>query len=487
MKNFRPAAAAALPALASAAAPMSADAAVPASCVGWWDAHGQLSAEEVPRCLRAGMDPNEEIGIGNRPLHSAARWSKHGPEIIRLLLKHGAEPNVANWARHTPLHLAAINGFPEAVDALDALLKGGADPNRVNNKGRTPLHRLAEAPQALPRAITRLIRGGADPNMRTPNKGDTALHLAISRPGSPTIPVIEALLAGGADPCIVNAEGFIPYHLADEGSEAKNVLFSAGGHDEANVLTSLRRNSCAKREGRPTVRGPGSGVAPVPAEVARNKCEGKEEGAVCWKEIANRPGCYLLDDSYSADQTVTWSETCRGGVAEGEGTLVLTREGKSDSYTGSMNAGERHGRWVLRFASGTVAEASYKNGKPHGRVVIRLADGSVHEGPYENGKLHGRWVIRVADGSVHEGPYENGKLHGRWVDRLANGSVHEGPYENGKRHGRWVLRRASGRVHEGPYENGKPHGRWVIRRANGSVVRSVTWDHGKIVKYQHGK
>ena len=460
MRKFRLTMAAALLALASAAAPMSADAAVPASCVGWntHNFHSALFAEKVARCLRAGMDPNEELGLGDRPLHSAARWSTHGPEIIRLLLKHGAEPNVANWARHTPLHLAAesahfdgaekiaallkggadpnaednsgdtplhlaaINGFPEAVDALDALLKGGADPNRVNNKGWTPLHKFADPGTNNPELLTRLIRGGADPNLLTP-EGDTALHLAISRRGSPTIPVIEALLAGGADPCIVNAEGFIPYHLADEGSEAKNVLSSAGGRDDA----------CAKREGRPTVRGPGSGVAPVPAEVARNKCEGKEKGAVCWKEIANRPGCYFLHDYYYADQTVTWSETCRGGVAEGAGTLVWTREGKSDSYTGSMNAGERHGRWVHRFANGIVAEGSYKNGMPHGRAVIRFADGQVREGPYENGKRHGRWVIRFANGEVREGPYENDKRHGRWVIRHADGDVEYRTWDHGNR------------------------------------------------------
>ena len=468
MRKFRLTTAAALLALASAAAPMSADAAVPASCPRWnsTNFHVELSPEEAAQCLRAGMDPNVDLMFGNRPLHAATQQISHGPEVIALLLKHGADPNAAGLQGYrplhsaaegpgiarqvekiaallkggadpnaqansgdTPLHLAANGGHYEAVDVL---LKGGADPNRVNNKGWTPLHKFADTGPNEPRVVTRLIKGGADPNMRTPNRGDTALHLAISVRGSPTIPVIEALLAGGADPCIINAKGFIPYHLADEGSEAKNVLFSAGGHDEVNVLSSLRRNSCVKREGRPTVRGPGSGVAPVPAEVARNKCEGKEEGAVCWKEITNRPGCYLLDDYYYADQTVTWSETCRGGVAEGAGTLIWTREGESGSHTGSMNAGKRHGRWVIRFADGTVHEGPFENGKPHGRWVSRSANGTVEEGPYENGKKHGRWVERYADGTVDEGPYENGKKHGRWVIRNADGTVHENLIENGR-------------------------------------------------------
>lgn len=440
MRKFRLTTAAALLALASAAAPMSADAAVPASCVGWntTNFHKSEWPTRIAQCLRAGMDPNVDIIFGNKPLHMAAD-RRSGPEIIRLLLKHGAEPNAANSDGNTPLHVAAksidyvaresriaalLKGGADpnrknnaahggntplhlaaiidtgAREGADALLKGGADPNMVNNKGWTPLHSFAMMRRNYPEIITRLIRGGADPNLQTPAQGDTALHLAISG-GSPLIPNVEALLAGGADPCILNAKGFAPYHLADEGSDLRaNVLFSAGGRDDA----------CAKREGRPTVRGPGSGVAPVPAEVARNKCEGKEKGAVCWKEIANRPGCYILGKSHFAEITFTWSGSCRGGVAEGEGTLRYTHLGRLiTEYSGSFRRGKRHGRWVARLAGGAVDEGPYENGERHGRWVLRSPGGAVEEGPYENGKKHGRWVIRFASGDVDEPFYENDK------------------------------------------------------------------------------
>ena len=72
-----------------------------------------------------------------------------------------------------------------------------------------------------------------------------------------------------------------------------------------------------------------------------------------------------------------------------------------------------------------------------------------------DGKAQGRWVWRYASGTVHEGPYVDGKRHGRWVIRSANGTVGEGPYVDGKRHGRWVIRSANGTTREIVFVNGK--------------------------------
>ena len=131
--------------------------------------------------------------------------------------------------------------------------------------------------------------------------------------------------------------------------------------------------------------------------------------------------------------------------------------------------GKRHGRWVVRYADGSVHEGPYVDGKAHGRWVARGADGTVGKGPVVDGKQHGHWVVRQADGDVHEGPYVDGKRHGRWVAREADGTVAEGPVVDDKRHGHWVVRLADGTVWEGPYVDDKRHGRWVVRWADGDV------------------
>ena len=248
--------------------------------------------------------------------------------------------------------------------------------------------------------------------------------------------------------------------------------------------------------------GPAAGLAGGEA-----KCEGQAEGAECWKELASHPGCHVWDNHYYADQTVTWTGGCAGGLASGTGTLTWVRDGKEQKYSGLLRDGKEHGRWVLRLADGGVQEGPYVDGKMHGRWVLRLADGGVQEGPFVDGKKHGRWVLRLADGGVQEGPYVDGKKHGpwvlrwsdgevdqgpfvdgkkhgRWVERFADGTVQEGPYVDGKRHGRWVERFADGTVQEGPYVDGKRHGRWVFRLADGSVHEGPYVDgkmHGRWV------
>ena len=206
-----------------------------------------------------------------------------------------------------------------------------------------------------------------------------------------------------------------------------------------------------------------------PGAALEPECEAMEEGAECWKELADEPGCYVWDNHYFPEQMVTWSGPCTGGVIVGEGTLVWTKDGESNRSTGTASDGKRHGHWVLRADDGTVQEGPYVDDKRHGQWVRREADGDVGEGPYVDGKRHGNWVVRLADGTVQEGPYADGKKQGHWVLRADDGDVGEGPYVDGKRHGNWVVRFASGTVEEGPYADGKRQGHWVLRFASGTV------------------
>jgi len=90
-----------------------------------------------------GADVNAADVDGDTPLHEAVG---HGmPEVVELLLAHGAELEVANkpfgW---TPLHRVAVDGFnPGHARSLELLLKHGADPNVRAKDGHTPLE-LAE-------------------------------------------------------------------------------------------------------------------------------------------------------------------------------------------------------------------------------------------------------------------------------------------------------------------------------------------------------
>lgn len=251
--------------------------------------------------------------------------------------------------------------------------------------------------------------------------------------------------------------------------------------------------------------------APEPAQA----CEGKEPGESCWMEIADRPGCYLWNPNLAANETVSWSGDCSGGLAQGRGSRQWSypddegnplvgggegelRDGKpngpwahydSDGGTaqGGYEAGDRAGPWTHVHADGTVFEGEWAGGRRQGRWASTYGD-EVGGGLYIAGERQGRWKLLFAasdDKTVRgtaEGLYVAGKRNDLWVTRFDSGTIHESTYRDGVRHGRSVSRYASGAEHEGPYEDGKKHGYWSERTADGTE-RSGSYREGE----KHGK
>ena len=219
-------------------------------------------------------------------------------------------------------------------------------------------------------------------------------------------------------------------------------------------------------------------------------CAGQPNGTACWMELADQPGCYVWDSDLKVDATVSWTGECIEGVGQGTGTFKSVWDGgkKTSENTGRMQAGMKHGQWVLRRENGDVFQGPYVEGKFHGPWILRLADGTVQEGSFMEGKHYGQWVLRYKDGDVEQGSAVEGKRHGQWVWRDKDGSVEERFYVEGKKigsnanaevmeglmvngqmHGDWVWREADGDVEEGPYVEGQRHGQWVLRFASGNV------------------
>ena len=101
--------------------------------------------ELVERCLNNGADPNHQY-TSNRitALHLAGTVGS--AEIVRILLKNGANILIRDSGGVSPLHLAAGNGFIELVQDLIA---AGADVTAQDfigesgTGGESPLHKAA--------------------------------------------------------------------------------------------------------------------------------------------------------------------------------------------------------------------------------------------------------------------------------------------------------------------------------------------------------
>ena len=90
--------------------------------------------EAIPLLLGHGWDINE--GAGHRALLHHDANHGHGTKV-RVLLDHGADPNVRDGVGRTPLPLLAARGTGR--DAIRALAQAGAELKLRDEAGNTPL------------------------------------------------------------------------------------------------------------------------------------------------------------------------------------------------------------------------------------------------------------------------------------------------------------------------------------------------------------
>ncbi|MBN2444357.1 MAG: ankyrin repeat domain-containing protein [Spirochaetales bacterium] len=146
--------------------------------------------QEALDLIKAGADVNQpDISGEFTPLIGGC--VNGDPELVQLLLTHGADPDKAGGKGFTPLHYAASKGSPECISAL---LSAGAAPDIYNELGETPLMRGADKGDV--QSVVLLIAAGADVNAQSKNDGLTPLMLAADKGHDG---VVLVLLQSGAD------------------------------------------------------------------------------------------------------------------------------------------------------------------------------------------------------------------------------------------------------------------------------------------------
>lgn len=160
------------------------------------DAAKKGDLAELERLLDAGEDVNESDSFAP-PLHLAAMFGHVG--AIQLLAARGANLN-ATSSLGTPLHAAVQFG---KVEAIKTLLSVGADPDARDDVGYTPLIRAASRP-SVP-IVEALIAGGADvdaiANGVSNIQGEKGPLIALHEANLHGLDEIAtALIAGGAGP-----------------------------------------------------------------------------------------------------------------------------------------------------------------------------------------------------------------------------------------------------------------------------------------------
>jgi ankyrin repeat protein len=131
--------------------------------------------------LDHGANPNAENDRDETPLHLVSRGEYHfeenGVHIALLLLEHGVDVHSQDKEHYTALHAAAFKGKHELTRVL---LNHGANPNVRNEKGKTPLHLVPQDYEG-DKIATLLLERGADVNARDKDDATPSHSVAFKR------------------------------------------------------------------------------------------------------------------------------------------------------------------------------------------------------------------------------------------------------------------------------------------------------------------
>ena len=130
------------------------------------------------------------------------------PNLIKLLLKYGANANYRDEGGYSVLH--RMSGFAGnyCEDALKILIKAGADVNARTDNGNTPLMMIAyaypdedESPEGF---ITILLEAGANIDTKN-NDGKTVLDLAKDENNIYIVNVLKSIIPKSLDEQLLQA------------------------------------------------------------------------------------------------------------------------------------------------------------------------------------------------------------------------------------------------------------------------------------------
>lgn len=212
-----------------------------------------------------------------------------------------------------------------------------------------------------------------------------------------------------------------------------------------------------------------------------------------------RTGCKVWNPEPVPKETISWDGPCKGGIANGSGTLQWFKSGKlSLREEGELRNGRLEGRGLSVDADGTRQEGEFSDGKLNGRGITTYADGTRVVGNFIDDKMEGRGVVTMPDGQKIDADFEDGeavrgiwigikggryegelkgfKMHGQGKLLLDDGSVYEGEFADNEYEGYGTIVRANGNRYEGEWRGGLPNGRGTSRikgRQN-----SGTWEDG---------
>lgn len=189
--------------------------------------------EGLTAAMKSGKRLNEPSKDGWLPIHEAAYYGSLG--CLKVLFQaYPTSIDQRTLQEETSLCLTTVQGH---LDCLHYLLQHGAEPDIVNKSRETPLYKACERKNAD--AVQMLVAFRADVNHRC-NQGWTALHEAVGRN---SLDIMDILVKAGAKIEAKNCYGITPLFVAAQSGQldALRYILKCG----ADINTQANDNATA--------------------------------------------------------------------------------------------------------------------------------------------------------------------------------------------------------------------------------------------------
>lgn len=204
------------------------------------------SPDLVRTLLRLGADLRAIDERRMTPLGTLVKSAQCTVDMIRLLLEAGADLHALDFCGNTLLHLHAQSSRPRPA-VVRALIAAGCDPRATNEFGNTAMHVLAMGSSCKRSLLAPFLESGMDINTPKASGGATCLHIAAGYANSVAC---RKLLRQGADPVrkTLSGRGPLVNMLTHEVTDALELALETNMPPAEEVAAAL----ALAEEARPT-------------------------------------------------------------------------------------------------------------------------------------------------------------------------------------------------------------------------------------------
>jgi uncharacterized protein len=332
--------------------------------------------QDLPR-IRTLLGQRADVNARSDDGSTALLWATHWNHAAAadLLIRAGANANLANEFRITPLSLACTNG---SAALIEALLKAGANPNTPIATGETPIMTCASSGSVD--GVRMLIGRGANVNAKEPSQNQTALMWAAAERHPD---VVRTLIELSADLQAHTKKGFTALHFAArEGDmETARLLLAAGvnvnirSQPDASETASGGEEVRRGRSASGVVTGSARGATPRGPAYQATLSAGATPLLVATVRGQIPLALFLLDQGADPNVMDAGFTPLHWASGTWEGGVSNPIYGFSDSMSGIQNREEK-----LKLVRALLAHGA----NPNGRMTRRPPNFAGLSGGYED-------------------------------------------------------------------------------------------------------